>query len=282
MFKKAYRHNWDNGLKTLFEIIRDKDCDKGTALMIFWHGSPNYFYNKVSFEELESYNKPNYELLKEIEQKVQDSAFETLISYAIEEMFLLDEYGSIPEALRGPVKGKIEYEDILWPNNNPFQEEVLAICQSCDSIEEFYALEQKGADFNKKIINGYSYPIEVAINHGQVEALKYFIAREFDLNKKYNKTPLLFNAVNSKNIELVKLMIENGSNVNKKGEFGRTVLHNIAGMGDYDGGFDSQMEEIANYLLAQGADPGKTDVDKKTPLDLAEMWENKAFVDFLS
>jgi len=223
LFKKAYRHNWDDGLDTLFEIIQDKDCDKGTAVMIFWHGSPDYFYNKVPFAELKNYEKPNYELLKAIEQKVLAEAYEGVIAYDIEKTFQLEDYGNIPKALIAPVKGKVDYNDVLWPNNNPFQEEVLAICRACDSVEQFYALEEKGADFHKKIQNGYNYPIEVATQSGQAEAMKYFIARGFDLNKKYNRNPLLFYAIESKSLELITLMIESGVQVNKKGEFGRTV-----------------------------------------------------------
>lgn len=35
--------NCDNGLKPLRWIIEQPECDKGTALLIYWVSDPNYF-----------------------------------------------------------------------------------------------------------------------------------------------------------------------------------------------------------------------------------------------
>ena len=281
LFKKAYRYNWDNGIAGLTKIIRDKNCDKATALCLFWHGSPNFFYNTQAGEQFEDYNKENYELLKEIERNILANAYPVAISYEVPPEFQLANLGNIPAELATPVAGGIDYNKVLYPNNNPFQEQVLALCQSCASADEMHALEKEGANFNLKILNGYSYSIEVAVNYGQTEAMKYFIEKEFDINKKYNKNPLFFNAVTNKHFDLVKLLVANKVNVKKKGEFGRTILHTIAGWGEFEEGFDAKMQEIIEYLIAHGADLQAKDSDKKTPLDLAVMWENKKYIEFI-
>lgn len=281
LFKKAYKYNWDNGIAGLTKIIRDKNCDKATALCLFWHGSPKYFYNDHTRETLEDYNLGNYELLKEIERNILTDTYPVAISYEVPPEFQVTPLGNIPAELAQPVMGGISYKDVLYPNNNPFQEQILALCQSCASVDEMYALEKEGANFSLKILNGYSYPIEVAINYGQTEAMKYFIEKEFDINKKYNKNPLFFNAVTNKHFDLVKLLVAHGVNVKKKGEFGRTALHVIAGWGDYEEGFDAKAQEIIEYLIAHGADIDAKDTDKKTPLDLAIMWENEKYIEFI-
>ena len=245
--------------------------------MIFWNASPDYYYNSAKVESLQEYEIPNYGLLLDIEQKIFGNKYETLISYEIEEMFRLEEYGNIPIELTKAVEGTIKYQDILWPNNNPFQDGVLAICQNCNSIDEVYELEKKGADFTKKILNGYSTPIEVAVNYGQTEVIKYFAEKDFNFNKKFNGNPLLFNAISNKHYDTIQLLIENDADVNKKGTYGRTVMHQIASIEE----FDNSLEKIASFLISKGAKHNIGDVDKKKPLDLAKMWNNEKFIQFL-
>jgi len=281
LFKKAWNCNWDNGLEELFAIIRDEDCDRATAVMIYWNGSPGYFTGKTR-EEIEACHLGNYELLREIEENLLKDKYERVISYNPEDLVRQENAEGIPAGLSGEIKGTVSYKDILWPNQNAFQDEIFEICSNCDSVDQFYSLEENGADFNKKILNGYSYPIEVAANYGQIEALKYFVEKGFSLDRKYNKSPLLFNALRAKNLDLVRFLIENKAKVNNRGEFKRTCLHYIASLKDHNGGFDDGMRAIALYLIEQGADTAALDSDKKSPLDLAEMWENSPYRDFLT
>ncbi|MBD3255845.1 MAG: DUF4274 domain-containing protein [Candidatus Lokiarchaeota archaeon] len=42
LHQKARHFNWDDGLDGLYKIIENKKCDKGTALMIFRMGRPEW------------------------------------------------------------------------------------------------------------------------------------------------------------------------------------------------------------------------------------------------
>lgn len=68
LYKKARRHNWDNGYEKLYKILEDKNCDKGTALMMYWLSCPQYFIQFANADECESYNRDNYLFVKHIEK----------------------------------------------------------------------------------------------------------------------------------------------------------------------------------------------------------------------
>lgn len=282
LFKKAYLHNWDNGIDSLVEIINDKDCDKATATMIFWYGSPDYYYNKAIVSSLDIYEMSNYTLLKKIEKKILNHEFQTIISFEIDELYRVEPLGKIPIELTHDIQGKFDYKEILNPNHL-FQEKIIELCQNCSSINDFYSLEKKGVDFNLGIYGpGNITPIELSIQSGQVEALKYFIQKKYNLKKNYNKNPLLFKAILSKNIEVVKLLIDNGIDVNKKGEFRRTSMHFIAGLVQGNISFDEKIKKITIYLLSKGADLNLKDINNRKPIDIAKKWRNKKFIQFLS
>jgi len=176
LFKKAYFYNWDNGLNQVFKFINDQNCDKATALMIFWHGSPEYYYGK-DVNSFKDYEKEVFFLLKTIETKIRNNNYSEDISYTIEKAFIPKDSSKFPDFLLKETKGKIDYNEILYPNQNPFQDEILELCQNCSSIDQMNELKVKGANFNLKILNGYSYPIEVAIGNGQLEAMKFLLRK---------------------------------------------------------------------------------------------------------
>lgn len=280
LFKKAHKHNWDNGRSALTKILDDKDCDKATALLIFWRGSPDYYYNHNDPGKFQPYEKEAFKFLQRIEAAVLAGKYPSVISWEPEKELVPRKLGKIPARLAEPVSGVIGYKEILYPNDNPFADQVFALCSNCKSVDKMYALERQGADFSQKILNGYTFPIQVAINYGQVEAVKYFIEKGYDLDKKYDRDPLLFSAVRCENDAMLELLVEHGVKVNQKGLFGRTVLHCIAGMGDFKGGF-GRLKARAEYLIANGADVNAVDVDKKTPHDLAVYWKNIPYKTFL-
>ncbi len=268
LFKKAYYFNWDDGVSGLQKIIEDRHCELATATMIYWHGRPEGPHGP----EMSAF-------LDGLKAKILGSNYPIIISYAIEPEFLPTTTDSVPPRLLEPIVGEIEFKDVLWPNHNPFQDEVLALCQHCDDAHKVKELESKGADFSKKILNGYALPIIVAINHGQLKVVKYLVSKGLDLNKKVDRAPLLAYAVGARSPEMIAWMIAHGANVNAKGQFGRTALHGMAG--DLDPGFDDMLRTIADHLVAAGADFKALDSDKKTPRDLAEMWSNTKYSEYL-
>lgn len=283
LFKKAYYYNWDEGTSGLSKILKDSDCDKATAIMIFWHGQPNYYYNHANIEELESYEQEMYNFLKSLANDILSNKYTSVISYEVESSFIPTELGNIPNKLLQPIIGEIEYENVLFPNNNPFDEQIMELCKNCDDVNKMYELEKLGANFSLKINNGYSYPITFACSGEKTEALKYFIEKQYDINKKYNKRPLFWGAVLNRRVSNIKMILENGGKINQKGEFGRTILHEIAiFFSQNQDGFDQEMKEIITLLIEKGADINALDTDKKKPLDLALMWENTKYINFIN
>lgn len=277
LFKKAANYNWDEGIYGIEKIIDDKDCDKGTAVMVFWLGCPDFFYNGKP-ENIKEYNRDNFMLLEKLKARLLADHYPAVVSYTIDPMLLPENLGNIPSELAVPVEGLITANEILWPNNNPFQEEIMELIKNCTSVSQMYDLEKQGANFELKIQNGYSYPITVALSFGQTEALRYFIEKGFDLKKKYHKYPLLFYAVRGRSIPTVGMLLDNGVNPNQKGEFGRMAFHDIVTWSNTNKGLN---QEVFDYLMSRGADINAKDTDRKTPMDLAVMWKMDTMIEFL-
>lgn len=67
----ALNWNWDDGFQPLQWIIRQNNCDKGTALFIYWHADPVVYcqYSDRSEVVLGGKNVELYDFIKEIEVK---------------------------------------------------------------------------------------------------------------------------------------------------------------------------------------------------------------------
>lgn len=77
LMKKISTYNWDDGLKPLQEIINNPETDLGIALKIYWMGEPDFFAKTyASRSEVPSYNLANFDLLKSIEQKVEQGFYQ--------------------------------------------------------------------------------------------------------------------------------------------------------------------------------------------------------------
>ncbi|MFK7748889.1 MAG: DUF4274 domain-containing protein [Kordia sp.] len=73
----AVYYNWDNGTKFLRWAIKQPQCDKGTALCIYWHGSPEYYTQFASKKETDSWAQDAYALLAAIEKRIKKNDFKT-------------------------------------------------------------------------------------------------------------------------------------------------------------------------------------------------------------
>ncbi|WP_409417277.1 DUF4274 domain-containing protein [Flavobacterium sp. PS2] len=62
--------NYDDGIEPFDWIIKQKHCDKGTALCLYWFLQPDYFCKFANEDEAkEDINYESYKLIKEIEQR---------------------------------------------------------------------------------------------------------------------------------------------------------------------------------------------------------------------
>lgn len=155
----------------------------------------------------------------------------------------------------------------------------------------------EGAAINASDTNG-NIPLHLAAKSGHMEVVKLLIAEGADVNRTnvFNEPPLFY----ATDTEVAKTLIAGGANVTRKNEIGyTTVLHNavrhnnkklaellisegacvdwknlvgqtpihLAAMGGY--------LEIAQVLIAAGADVNTCDHWYKTPLDKAKTEEMK-------
>ncbi len=93
-----------------------------------------------------------------------------------------------------------------------------------------------------------------------------------DPNRSYEGRSPLVCAVEHEQLEIVRLLIENGANVNSADESGFTPLHLAVDI-EADGAYQAGREPttvLTALLLRYGADPGLPDQSGQTPLRLAE------------
>ncbi|WP_305952161.1 DUF4274 domain-containing protein [Emticicia oligotrophica] len=67
--------NWDDGYEIPQKVLSHPLCDKGTALMIYWLATPDYFTKFENEEEVPTYNRENYRLVINAENLLLNNAF---------------------------------------------------------------------------------------------------------------------------------------------------------------------------------------------------------------
>ncbi|WP_298521076.1 DUF4274 domain-containing protein [uncultured Kordia sp.] len=71
----AAGYNWDNGTKFLRWAIKQPQCDKGTALHVYWHGAPEWYTQFKSKKEVDEWAQDGFALLAAIERRVKKDDF---------------------------------------------------------------------------------------------------------------------------------------------------------------------------------------------------------------
>ena len=59
----------------LLEVVGHPECDRGTALMIYWTNAPHYFLRYAERTEVQPYELDGWDLLHAIESRFQDGGF---------------------------------------------------------------------------------------------------------------------------------------------------------------------------------------------------------------
>ena len=59
-------YNYDNGLEPFVWLAKQPECDKGTALCLYWYLQPDYYKGDVPKDDI---NYPDYALIKDIEKR---------------------------------------------------------------------------------------------------------------------------------------------------------------------------------------------------------------------
>jgi len=102
-----------------------------------------------------------------------------------------------------------------------------------------------------------------AAKYGKAQTVKLLIEDGADINAKdkYGNTPLII-AARDDRAEIVKILIENGAEVNAKNEKGETPLYWV---------LCNDNTEIAKFLIEKGADVKAKSCFGYTPLDFANV-----------
>ncbi|CAL8070680.1 unnamed protein product [Orchesella dallaii] len=126
------------------------------------------------------------------------------------------------------------------------------------SVEFIDVLIEYGANWKLYGSRGRTV-LHYAAWHGNVNALKYFLAKGMDINEKCeNQNPPLHYAVldsptNTLKLESVKFLMDNNADVNARDTDGYTVLHHAVISPNI------QFMEVMEYLISVGADINAVD-----------------------
>ena len=78
LHRYAKYYNWDGGTGPMRRVIGHPKCDLGTALMIFWHCDPRYYYECISKGDTASAHEgEGWHLMGEVIAKVRRGHFKT-------------------------------------------------------------------------------------------------------------------------------------------------------------------------------------------------------------
>ena len=136
-------------------------------------------------------------------------------------------------------------------------------------------MRQENED-NSSIINesnskGY-LPHTLACYHGYYEAVSFLVYKVEDINANNNQVTALMAAVFKKDIELVKLLLDNNADPNIADANGTTAMHYATMFQNYD---------VISLLINAGADFTLKDNNGKTPIDFAKAYNDKKIYELL-
>ncbi|MEJ2665224.1 MAG: ankyrin repeat domain-containing protein, partial [Spirochaetia bacterium] len=139
------------------------------------------------------------------------------------------------------------------------EDELLDAINSND-LEHVRKLIKQGADIaaiDKKV----GLLQHCAYGNVSLDIIKLLIEHGADINKKGYKEggTVLFYAAQNSNFELVEYLIKVGADINTRDDYGGTALMSAAWGGH---------AEMVLFLLKNGADPNLVDFDGRTALDI--------------
>lgn len=273
-FYKAYHHNWDKGLKTLETILAQPDCDRATALMIYWHASPAYYNQYASIEAVPLHERPVYTLIRSLEDRLETSDLPETIAYAPPPDRIPKDLGRIPEHMLTATVGARLAETIL--QGDAIDKAMFDACCSGDVDTVRALVKRHGLDLSAKYC--LYTPIEVSVRH--LDLFTYLVDAGVDWKKKHHGAPLLHRACRAPGLEVAARLLELGQHVDATGRYRRTALHTCVFTEERDWQ-QANLEAAARFLLQNGANPTATDADGLNALGLAERCGNRGAVELL-
>lgn len=173
-----------------------------------------------------------------------------------------------------------------------------------DHPDVIKVLTENGADANIRGEGKFNKvpPLFWAVRRGNINSAKLLIENGADVKIKMENGSSLLHSPPA-TLEVAQLLIDRGADVNAEADGGTTPLHCItdpdtahwllfrkdggtiktlkADFEKYRGAAEKITAEIAELLIAKGADVNAKDEKGNTPLSLAKMGKNKAMIELL-
>lgn len=141
-----------------------------------------------------------------------------------------------------------------------------------------FDLLEAGADVSRSDGNGKT-PLMVAAKSGNSKIVQYLISAGADVNaaqtggnNEVGKTPLHNAVIHKNNVGVIRMLIDNGANLNATDENGKTALMGAA----FFGGLDA-----VKLLVESGADTQLKSNSGKTALDTAIMRNRTEMIEYI-
>lgn len=114
-------YNYDDDNEAFEWLIKEKICDKGTALCLYWHLQPDFYCNSKNADT----SNDDYNLIKEIERRFLSNFYENeLFSFDPKKAFLTSktDISCIPKIMQQKTKGvpfeRMDVEFVFLRNPN--------------------------------------------------------------------------------------------------------------------------------------------------------------------
>lgn len=107
----AFGFNWDDGIDPLQKLIKNKFCDAGTALMVYWYASPEFYTQYKTINDCPEYNRDPMKLSRSIERKLKRDGFTNRVIPFDPTPWVSGEYDDwavrdIPPVMLDPIQSK--------------------------------------------------------------------------------------------------------------------------------------------------------------------------------
>jgi len=283
IYLKAEFYNWDLGIDFLKKLLLDKDCDKATAMLVYWRSDPEFYYGYESENDIPEWSRNGYQLMKAVEQSILNDEFPELISYEADADRIpkdINVFNKIPKKMFLPSVG-INDSSFL-ANQFYYGKSLIEACRLGDLDKVIEILDKKPSVIDV-CVDGNT-PIYCAIKKPKV--FDYLLSKGVDINNagddEYYMQPIHSATLIGKN-KIIKTLLNHGADINAQtANNKRTPLHVLTGISMLSHHWEAyKLTSTLTFLLKNGADTSIKDINGNTPLEVALSKNNVIAIDLI-